>query len=151
LILGSPDRFLLYLTAFFGAFLAALWLSLVFWTFRDAKARTQDQVAHVLAAVLVAVLGPAGVAVYLILRPARTLEEAYQHTLEEEALLSEIEDRPVCPTCGSRTSADWQLCANCHTRLRKPCTHCARLLVLPWQVCPFCATPVPGAVEAAGP
>jgi RNA polymerase subunit RPABC4/transcription elongation factor Spt4 len=140
--LASLDRTLLYLTAFLGAFLAALWLSLVFWTARDIRARSQDRLARLLAPIVAALLGPPGLVVYLILRPARTLEEAYQHTLEEEALLAEVEERPVCPACGGRTQSDWQICAHCHTRLRKPCSACTRLLELPWQLCPYCGTPV---------
>lgn len=140
--LAALDRVLLYLTAFLGAFLAALWLSLVFWAARDMRARSQDRLARLLAPIVVALLGPAGLVVYLILRPPRTLDETYQHTLEEEALLSEVEERPACPACGGRTQPEWQVCAHCHTRLRKPCSHCGRLLELPWQLCPYCGTPV---------
>lgn len=142
--LGSLANSFLYATAFFGAFLAALWISLVFWAYRDARSRTQDRLAQILAAVVVLLLGPPGLLVYLVLRPTMTLDEVYQNALEEEALLSEIEERPSCPGCGARTKADWQVCPHCHTRLQKPCTHCGRLMELPWQVCPFCGTPAPG-------
>ena len=76
-----------------------------------------------------------------MLRPQITLEEEYQKTLEEEALLQAIEDQPVCPGCERRISADWQVCPNCHTKLRKSCQKCGKLMDLPWNVCPFCATP----------
>src|SRR3989304_8390836 len=108
----NPDPLngaLLYLTAIFGGFLAALWLGLVIWTYRDIRARTQDRLLQVLAALLVALLNIPGVIIYLILRPPRTLDEEYQHTLEEEALLSEIEERLVCPGCGSRAQGGWQV------------------------------------------
>jgi RNA polymerase subunit RPABC4/transcription elongation factor Spt4 len=124
--------------------LAGLWISLVFWTYRDIRARTQDRMIHILAALLVAVLSLPGVVIYLILRPAKTLDEAYQHTLEEEALLSEVESRQVCPGCGANTQLDWQLCPTCHTKLRKPCTNCGRLMELPWRICPYCGSPAPG-------
>lgn len=143
--LGSFANLFLYATAFFGAFLAALWLSLAFWTYRDAGARSHDRLAQLLASLVALLLGPAGLVVYLILRPRLTLDEVYQHALEEEALLSEIEDRPVCPGCGAQTRPDWQVCPHCHTRLQKPCSSCGRLLDLPWQICPYCGTPVPGA------
>ena len=65
----------LVLTAFGGAFLAALWVSLVVWTYRDIRTRTRDPLIHTLSALLVAVLNIPGVLVYLILRPQRTLEE----------------------------------------------------------------------------
>jgi RNA polymerase subunit RPABC4/transcription elongation factor Spt4 len=133
-----------YSAAVLGAFLAALWLALIFWTFRDFRSRSRDRLVRVLAALVVALLGPLGLVIYLILRPPRTLAEEYQHTLEEEALLSEIEERSTCPGCGSRTQSDWQICPQCHTRLHKPCSHCGRLMQLAWKVCPYCATPVPG-------
>ena len=138
------DNLVLYLTAFSAAFLTALWLSLVFWTLRDIRSRAQDRVLHILAPAIVLLLGPAGLVIYLILRPRNTLDEIYQHTLEEEALLSEIEERPTCPGCSSRTQHDWQICPQCHTRLRKSCSSCGRLMELNWKLCPFCGKPAPG-------
>ncbi|MBK9604395.1 MAG: hypothetical protein IPO36_21560 [Anaerolineales bacterium] len=77
------------------AFLAALCGSPVVWTYRDIRARAGDPLTQTLAALLVAVLNLPGVLVYLILRPPRTLEEEYQRTLEEEALLQALEDLPL--------------------------------------------------------
>ena len=65
----SIGKFFTYLTAFFGAFLAALWLSLIFWTLRDIRSRSHDKLVHILAAILVAVLNLPGIIIYLILRP----------------------------------------------------------------------------------
>jgi hypothetical protein len=135
---------LTYLTALFGAFLAALWLSLIFWTYRDAHARTHDRLMQILAALIVAILNLPGILVYLILRPPYTLDETYQHALEEEALLSEIEESPVCPGCGSRAQPDWLVCPSCHTKLHKACGHCGKSLQLHWKICPYCATPEAG-------
>jgi RNA polymerase subunit RPABC4/transcription elongation factor Spt4 len=142
--LSSLGNIFTYLTAFFGAFLAAFWLSLVFWTLRDVRARSQDRIVHILAALVVAVLNLPGLVIYMILRPRQTRNEVYAHSLEEEALLSQIEGRPACPGCGTRLVHDWVVCPNCHTRLRKPCSSCSRLMELPWQVCPYCGTPAPG-------
>jgi RNA polymerase subunit RPABC4/transcription elongation factor Spt4 len=134
----------LVLVAFGGAFLAALWLALIVWTWRDIRSRARDPLAQVLAVLEVAVLNLPGVLVYLILRPAHTLEEEYQRTLEEEALLASIEDQTLCPGCERRVRDDWQVCPNCHTRLKKPCPHCSKLMELPWNICPYCGTPAPG-------
>ena len=134
----------LVLTAFGGAFLAALWIALVIWTYRDIRSRTRDPLVQILSTLLVAVLNLPGVIVYLILRPNRTLEEEYQHTLEEESLLQALEELPLCPGCERRVRDDWQVCPNCHTKLKKACHECGRLMELPWNICPYCATPVPG-------
>ncbi len=145
-----PDAALLSKTlatfgaAFGAAFLAALWLSLIFWTYRDIRRRSRDPLARVLAALVVAVLFLPGVLVYLILRPQRTIEEEYQQTLEEEAILQTIEETPLCPGCGRRISPEWIACPSCHTRLRKRCHQCGKLMELSWNLCPYCATPVPG-------
>ena len=134
----------LILTGLAGAFLVALWVALVVWTYRDMRARHRDRMVHILAALMVAVLNLPGVLVYLILRPARTLEEEYQQTLEEEALLQSIEDQSTCPGCERHIQDDWQVCPTCQTRLRKPCHSCGRLMELPWNICPYCGTPAPG-------
>src|SRR5688572_6121539 len=134
----------LILTAFAVAFLVALWISLVVWTYRDVRARTRDPLVQTLAALLVAVLNLPGVLVYLILRPPRTLEEEYQRTLEEEALLQALEDLPLCPGCERRVKEDWQICPNCHTKLKKTCHNCSKFMELSWNICPFCGTPAPG-------
>jgi RNA polymerase subunit RPABC4/transcription elongation factor Spt4 len=149
--LSSLGNAFLFGTTLFGAFLVALWVSLVFWAYRDSRARTQDRLLRVLSALLALVLGPLGVLVYLVLRPARTLDEVYQAALEEEALLSEVEARTACPGCGNRASAEWQLCPTCHTRLRRPCSRCGKLMELPWKICPYCATPAPGTRLEASP
>jgi RNA polymerase subunit RPABC4/transcription elongation factor Spt4 len=108
------------------------------------RSRHRDRLVHILAALMVALLTLPGVLVYLILRPARTLEEEYQQTLEEEALLQSIEDQSVCPGCERQIREDWLVCPSCHTKLRKHCHSCGRLMELPWNICPYCGTPAPG-------
>jgi len=138
------SSFVLILTGFGGAFLASLWLALVIWTWRDIRSRARDRLAQVLAVLVVAVLNLPGLLVYLILRSPLTLEEEYQRTLEEEALLASIEDQSVCPGCERRIKDDWQVCPSCHTKLKKACHHCGKLMDLPWNLCPYCGTPAPG-------
>ncbi len=131
-------------TAFAAAFIAALWLSLIFWTYRDIRRRARDPLVRILASLVVAALFLPGLLIYLITRPQRTIEEEYQQTLEEEALLQSIEDTPVCPGCGRKIAPDWIACPNCHTRLKKRCHQCGKLMELPWNLCPYCATAAPG-------
>lgn len=150
------DTLVSYVTIFisiFGALLAALWLSLIIWTFRDMRLRSRDPFAQILAALVVAALPGVGLLIYVILRPPETLAEAYERALEEEALLQEIEERPACPGCSRTVEANWMLCPHCHTRLKKVCPDCNSLMELQWNLCPFCgnrqidpylATPAPG-------
>lgn len=122
-----------------GVVIAAFWLALVIWAYRDMRARSRDSLAQILVAVVVLVLNIPGLLIFLLLRPRETLSEAYERSLEEEALLQEIEEKPTCPGCGQRVHDDWQACPNCHTRLKKPCIHCGHLLELSWNLCPYCA------------
>ena len=140
----SLSNFMLLLVTWGALFLAALWLSLIIWTYRDIRARARDPLGRILAVLVVAVLFLPGIVVYLILRPRHTLEDEYQRTLEEEALLQSIEETPVCPGCGRRTQTTWMVCPNCHTKLKKPCHQCGKLMELPWNLCPYCSTPTPG-------
>lgn len=149
---NNVSLIVLGLAAFFGAFVVALWVSLVIWAFRDMRARTRDAFAQLLAALMVLVLGPFGIILYFMLRPRETLAEKYERSLEEEALLQDIEERQICPGCKQPIEPDYVLCPICHTRLRHPCVHCGRLIHPRWNVCPYCAQsqrPVPG-VERAG-
>ena len=141
---ASLSNFMLFTAAWGGAFIAALWLSLVIWSYRDIRQRARDPLARILAVLVVAVLFLPGIVIYLILRPPRTLEEEYQHSLEEEALLQSIEESSLCPGCGRRTKENWTVCPNCHTKLRKACHHCGKLMEIPWNLCPYCGTPAPG-------
>jgi len=104
------SNFILIATGFAAAFLAALWLSLIIWTFRDIKNRSKDRLARILAILVVAVLFLPGILVYFILRPSRTLDEEFQKTLEEEALLQTIEDIPLCPGCSRRVKETRLIC-----------------------------------------
>lgn len=123
-----------------GAVVTAFWVAFVIWTYNDMKARSRDPLAQVAAALLVAVLNLFGLIIYVMLRPRETLADAYERSLEEEALLQEIEEKPACPACGRPTKTEWQVCPYCHTRLKKQCLNCDNLLELSWNLCPVCAT-----------
>lgn len=135
---------ILVATGLAAAFIAALWLSLIFWTYRDIRRRTHDPLVRILAVLIVAVLFLPGILIYLILRPQHTQEEEFEQSLEEEALLQSIEDSAVCPGCGRNVHQDWIVCPSCYTRLKKPCHQCGRPMELAWNLCPYCGTPAPG-------
>ncbi len=134
------NNILLFTITAIGAVSAAMWLGLILWTWRDMRQRSRDPLAQIAAALMVAVLGIFGIIIYVMLRPQETLAEAYERSLEEEALLQNIEEKPVCPGCGRPIKDDWQVCPYCHTKLRKPCVNCGQMLELSWNLCPYCAS-----------
>ena len=128
------------LVVYAGVVLAAFWVAMTIWAYRDMRARSRDTIARLFVAAVVALLSVPGLFIYILLRPRETLSEAYERSLEEEALLQEIEEKPTCPGCGQRVHAEWQACPYCHTRLKKSCLHCDQLLELSWNLCPYCAS-----------
>ncbi len=137
-----------------GVWALLLWLSIIVWVYRDIRERTRDLAMQVLAVFVVLMFFPGfnipGLALYLMLRPRETLEEAYARSLEEEALLREIGDEGVCPSCRRFVERGWRVCPFCQTQLKDSCAECAQLLSFAWLACPYCGTVRKGAqVEAA--
>jgi hypothetical protein len=125
-----------------GGVTVALVAGIAVWTFRDIRARAHDVLAQILATMLVIVLPVVGLVIYLMLRPRETLGEAYERSLEQEALLQAIEEPEECPSCGLRLRADYLYCPDCHTRVKKACPACGKPLGLHWTVCPYCGATV---------
>jgi hypothetical protein len=138
IVLNTFQSYLTILLGVAGGLLLALWLALVVWAVRDVRARSRSTVAAVLTALLVLLLPVVGLVIYLLLRPRETLIQAYDRALEQEALLQQIETKPVCPTCARPTEPTWFLCPTCHTHLRQPCPVCRSPLELHWDICPYC-------------
>ena len=142
------------LAALVGAVWALLlWLSIIVWVYRDIRDRTRDLGLQVLAVFVVMMFFPGfnipGLALYMMLRPRETLEEAYARSLEEEALLREIGDEGICPSCRRFTERGWRVCPFCQTQLKDICGKCEQLLSFSWVSCPFCGTQRKGAAAAA--
>lgn len=133
-------RGLQVLLALGGAYLLALWFVLVVWTFRDIETRSRSVVTQVFSTLLVVLFWVPGLLLYRLLRPKETLDEAYQRSLEEEYLIQDLEELPLCPSCNHFVEDDFQICPHCNTQLREPCTSCERLIDLRWEICPYCGT-----------
>lgn len=138
-------RGLQILLALGGAYLLALWFVLAVWTFRDIETRSRSVVTQVFSTLLVVLFWVPGLLLYRLLRPSETLDEAYQRSLEEEYLIQDLEELPLCPSCNHFVEDDFQICPHCNTQLREPCTSCERLIDLRWAVCPYCGTQHHGA------
>jgi hypothetical protein len=147
-ILENIPTYLTILSTICGGVTIALLGGMVIWTFRDIRARSRDILAQILATLLVLVLPLIGLVVYLMLRPRETLEEAYEHSLEQEALLQAIEEPENCPGCGQRVKGNYLYCPACHTQLKRACPSCGSPLNLRWSLCPYCGASVtPQAIE----
>ncbi len=127
------------LLALGGAYLVALWFVLVVWTYRDIEARSKNVVTQIFSTLLVVLFWVPGVLLYMILRPKETLDSTFQRSLEEEYLLQDLEELPLCPSCERYVNDDFVLCPHCQTKLRDNCHECGRLVDLTWAVCPYCA------------
>jgi RNA polymerase subunit RPABC4/transcription elongation factor Spt4 len=140
---GSWEATVRYVLALLLIYLAAVWVALVFWTYRDIRQRTRDPVLQTVAVLLVLLFFLPGHWVYLIVRPRYTLAELYERSLEEEALLQELEDQKACPTCKRRVQDDFLVCPSCRTQLKEPCRQCGRPLSYAWVACPYCGLEKP--------
>ncbi len=140
-LLSGLGRILQVGAVFLGAYLLAIWISMIIWTFRDIRARSRDIFLQFLAVAFVMIFNIAGLLLYFILRPRETLAEKYERELAEEAMLQDIEERQVCPVCHHKIMAEYLVCPNCHTKLHKKCENCGRVLNLKWNVCPYCSEP----------
>lgn len=126
-----------------GIYLAIIWLTLIFWTYRDIRQRSRDPILQSVAVLLVLFFSFPGHWVYLIVRPRSTLTDLYERSLEEEALLQDLEDQKACPTCKRRVQDEFLICPSCRTQLKEPCRSCGKPLSYAWVACPFCGLEKP--------
>jgi len=138
-----------------GTWLLLLWLSIIVWVYRDIRERTRDLGLQVLAVFVVMMFFPGfnipGLALYLMMRPRESLEEAYSRSLEEEALLREIGDEGLCPSCRRFVERTWRVCPFCQTQLKDICSECEQLLSFNWVVCPHCTAERKAALRTLTP
>jgi Double zinc ribbon len=126
-------------------FVVVLYLSLIYWTYADARRRIEDPM--LVGCATVAALFPfVGTIVYVVLRPPEFLEDVRERELEmqaSEARLSEL-GHMRCPHCDYRIERDFVRCPSCLRKLKERCTNCSRPLDQAWTICPYCEADVPG-------
>lgn len=144
---GSWEASLRLTLTILAVYLAAIWITLIFWTYRDIRQRSRDPIIQTVAVAIVLVFFLPGHWIYLILRPRYTLTELYERSLEEEALLQELEDQKACPNCNRRIRDEFLLCPFCRASLKEPCRACSRPLSRAWLACPYCGMEKPAAVR----
>jgi Double zinc ribbon len=129
-------------------FLAVLYLSLIYWTYADARRRIIDPM--LIGCATAASLFPfVGTIVYLILRPPEYLEDVRERELEMQAAEARLHDldQGLCPHCDYRVERDFIRCPSCLRKLKERCVNCSRPLDQAWTICPYCEAEVPGVVS----
>jgi Double zinc ribbon len=133
-------------------FVAVLYLSLIYWTYADARRRILDPM--LIGCATAASLFPfVGTIVYMILRPPEYLEDVHERELEMQAAEARLQDldQRLCPHCDYRIERDFIRCPSCLRKLKERCVSCSRPLDQAWTICPYCETEVPGAAAAPRP
>jgi hypothetical protein len=130
-------------------FLIVLYVSLVYWTYADAKRRIVDPIM-VGCATLASLFPFVGTVVYIILRPPEYLEDVRERELEMQAAevrLAALE-QSLCPHCDYQVERDFLRCPSCLRKLKEPCQSCGRPLERTWSLCPYCEADVPSASQS---
>ena len=121
------------------AYIFALWAAIVVWTWMDISTRT-DSILYRFGAILIVATGAIlGFAIYLLLRPTYTKEEARAREVEEAILASQTQLQ-ACPTCFAAIRRDFAFCPNCSEKLTVECASCQKKVSPFWTSCPYCGT-----------
>jgi hypothetical protein len=124
-------------------FVVVLYLSLIYWTYADARRRILDPM--LVGCATAASLFPfVGTIVYMILRPPEYLEDVRERELEMQAAEARLHefDHALCPHCDYRVERDFIRCPSCLRKLKERCVNCQRPLDQAWTICPYCETEV---------
>lgn len=122
---------------------ATFYLSLVLWTYKDARRRIDDPILVATSVAASIALPLIGVVVYIMLRPPEYLDDVRERELEIRAMERTLGARERCPKCRAHVEAEFVACPICATRLRDQCVTCSRTLDRSWALCPYCETEVP--------
>jgi hypothetical protein len=130
-------------------FVVVLYLSLIWWTYADARRRIFDPA--LIGCATVASLFPfVGTIIYMVLRPPEYLEDVRERELETQAAEARLHqlDQALCPHCDYRVERDFIRCPSCLRKLKERCASCSRPLDQAWTICPYCEADVPGIAPA---
>ncbi len=125
-------------------FVAVLYLSLIYWTYADARRRIFDGWL-IFCATAASFFPFVGTIIYMILRPPEYLEDVRERELETQAAEARLRqlDQSLCPHCSYRVENDFIRCPSCLRKLKERCTSCSRPLDQAWTICPYCEADVP--------
>ncbi len=113
-----------------------IWLSFVYWTYRDARLRNTSAIFW---ALVVLAFNYLGLILYLILRPPEYIDDVVERELEIRRMDKLLNSKnELCPACSKDIEGDFLICPHCRKKLKNSCINCAKPLELDWKVCPYC-------------
>jgi Double zinc ribbon len=126
-------------------FVVVLYISLIYWTYSDARRRIVDPML-VGCATMASLFPFVGTIIYMVLRPPEYLEDVRERELETQAAEARLHqlDQTLCPYCDYRVERDFIRCPSCLRKLKERCVSCSRPLDQAWTICPYCEADVPG-------
>jgi len=129
-----------FILKFVVAAFIIFWLTVIFWTVKDAKVRNGNFWFILLAVFLLMVFNVLGLLVYLLIRPNTTKEEEYWSDLERKYLLYETDGLIECPKCNNLLFPDYIACPHCGYNVKHECSKCGVFIKNEWKFCPYCGT-----------
>lgn len=131
---GSP--FFNFLLVLVRVFIIVLWISIAFWTYRDAKSRGTMAAYWSIVAFVFPLLGWL---IYMVVRPPERIDDVKERQLEIKAKEAAVaQSGVVCPACMKPVESEFLICPHCLKKLKKPCPECEQALKLNWTICPYC-------------
>ena len=99
-----------------------LWLSLGYWTYKDAQRRIEDPLLIGLATLVALVIPFVGPFIYMLFRPPEYLEDVRERELEIRAIEERIAAVDMrCPVCHAEVDPGYLVCPVCTTKLKQAC------------------------------
>ncbi len=127
-----------YTLIFLGISLGAMWLLSVYWVYQDIFNRTKNVILQIVAIVVVIVFPFAGLLMYVLLRPAQTMEERRLQLLDEKIMRRQMGDLSLCPHCRKSVAEDFLFCPFCRKKIKDTCPGCEHIVNRQYEVCPYC-------------
>lgn len=110
-----------------------IWILTVFWTLRDAMARSESVIYPIISMLLVTLLSPViGLPLYLAFRP---LTYKWERGYRREALM---ETHVFCPHCQNLLNPAHNACVYCGETLKTECKECHHKYYRGYAYCSEC-------------
>jgi hypothetical protein len=143
-IFGISNNGLNLVVSLIVLMMVVLWLSLIVYTYLDARRRISDPFL-VGCATIASFIPYLGTAVYAIVRPPEFIDDARERELEiraAELRLRQLRDH-ICPGCSYPVEKNYLRCPRCQRRLKDPCPGCGKPVDPRWALCPYCEIALP--------